>query len=190
MSVAAFETQGYRPRDEDVYVIYSEPGQMVGASRCMTIVRFSCSSSPMKRCVADDARSRRRRRRCCAQRFGGGEWECAHILDRARRCAGPLFRSRRPDQNGCAGRAAASRWSATRRSACRLLAGQGSALAMTAAYVLAGELARAAGRHEEAFGATRRSCGAYRLQAKGRRAFLRRLCAEDPVWTCSCAIRW
>jgi 2-polyprenyl-6-methoxyphenol hydroxylase-like FAD-dependent oxidoreductase len=31
------------------------------------------------------------------------------------------------------------------------MAGQGSALAMTAAYVLAGELAKAAGRHEEAF---------------------------------------
>lgn len=27
--VAAFETHGYRPRDEDVYVIYSEPRQMV-----------------------------------------------------------------------------------------------------------------------------------------------------------------
>jgi 2-polyprenyl-6-methoxyphenol hydroxylase-like FAD-dependent oxidoreductase len=32
-----------------------------------------------------------------------------------------------------------------------LAAGQGSALAMTAAYVLAGELAKAGGRHEEAF---------------------------------------
>src|ERR1700752_69355 len=33
-----------------------------------------------------------------------------------------------------------------------LMAGQGSALAMTAAYALAGELAKAAGQHEEAFG--------------------------------------
>ena len=33
-----------------------------------------------------------------------------------------------------------------------LMAGQGSALAMTAAYVLAGELAKSGGRHEEAFG--------------------------------------
>jgi len=32
-----------------------------------------------------------------------------------------------------------------------LTAGQGSALAMTSAYVLAGELAKADGRHEEAF---------------------------------------
>ena len=31
------------------------------------------------------------------------------------------------------------------------MAGQGSSLAMTAAYVLAGELAKAEGRHEEAF---------------------------------------
>ena len=32
-----------------------------------------------------------------------------------------------------------------------LMAGQGAALAMTAAYVLAGELANACGRHENAF---------------------------------------
>ena len=32
-----------------------------------------------------------------------------------------------------------------------LMAGQGSALAMTAAFVLAGELAKAGGRHDEAF---------------------------------------
>src|SRR5689334_13498042 len=32
-----------------------------------------------------------------------------------------------------------------------LMAGQGSALAMISAYVLAGELANASGRHEEAF---------------------------------------
>src|SRR5437762_1321558 len=28
--VAAFEVRGYRPRDEGVYVIYSEPGRMLG----------------------------------------------------------------------------------------------------------------------------------------------------------------
>jgi 2-polyprenyl-6-methoxyphenol hydroxylase-like FAD-dependent oxidoreductase len=28
--VAAFEVRGYSPRDEDVYVIYSEPGRMIG----------------------------------------------------------------------------------------------------------------------------------------------------------------
>ena len=33
-----------------------------------------------------------------------------------------------------------------------LVAGQGSALAMTGAYILAGELAKAAGRHDKAFG--------------------------------------
>jgi hypothetical protein len=31
------------------------------------------------------------------------------------------------------------------------MAGQGSALAITAAYVMAGELIKASGRHEEAF---------------------------------------
>ena len=28
--VAAFETIGYQPRDEDVYVMFSDPGRMVG----------------------------------------------------------------------------------------------------------------------------------------------------------------
>jgi CBS-domain-containing membrane protein len=29
-TVAAFESQGYRPRDEGIYIIYNEPGCMVG----------------------------------------------------------------------------------------------------------------------------------------------------------------
>ena len=28
-TTAAFEVQGYRPRDENVYMIYSEPGRML-----------------------------------------------------------------------------------------------------------------------------------------------------------------
>jgi 2-polyprenyl-6-methoxyphenol hydroxylase-like FAD-dependent oxidoreductase len=28
--VAAFEVHGYRPRDEDVYVMYGQPGRMLG----------------------------------------------------------------------------------------------------------------------------------------------------------------
>ena len=28
--VAAFEVRGYRPRDEDVYVMYGQPGRMLG----------------------------------------------------------------------------------------------------------------------------------------------------------------
>ena len=28
--VAAFEVSGYRPRDEDVYLMYGQPGRMVG----------------------------------------------------------------------------------------------------------------------------------------------------------------
>ena len=31
--VAAFEADGYRPRDEDVYVMYGEPGRMLGRVR-------------------------------------------------------------------------------------------------------------------------------------------------------------
>jgi hypothetical protein len=29
-AVAAFETYGYRPQDEDIYLMYGEPGRMLG----------------------------------------------------------------------------------------------------------------------------------------------------------------
>ena len=61
-----------------------------------------------------------------------------------------------------------------------LMAGQGSALAMTAAYVLAGELANSNGRHEEAFGKYEALLREYiGAKQQGAELFCLRLCAKD-----------
>jgi len=82
--------------------------------------------------------------------YGPGEWESRAVLDHLERTQELYFDRVSQIRMG--------RWSNNRvalvgdAAFCpSLIAGQGSALAMTAAYVLAGELARAGGRREEAF---------------------------------------
>ena len=63
------------------------------------------------------------------------------------------------------------------------MAGQGSALSIAAAYVLAGELAKAGGRHDEAFANYEALLRAFiATKQKGAERFLRRLCAKNPAW--------
>jgi 2-polyprenyl-6-methoxyphenol hydroxylase-like FAD-dependent oxidoreductase len=85
------------------------------------------------------------------QRFANGGWECPQILD-ALEAARDLYFDRVSQieiHNGWAnGRVTLVGDAAFCVS---LLGGQGSALAMTAAYILAGELHRAEGRHQDAF---------------------------------------
>src|SRR5262249_27047648 len=83
-------------------------------------------------------------------RFGDNAWECREILD-ALDGIDDLYFDR-------VSQIRMPKWSQGRMvlaadaAHCVLLvAGQGAALAMTGAYVLAGELARARGRHAEAF---------------------------------------
>jgi 2-polyprenyl-6-methoxyphenol hydroxylase-like FAD-dependent oxidoreductase len=82
--------------------------------------------------------------------YADDKWECRHILDELKRTQELYFdrvsQIRMPSWSQ--GRVALVGDAAFCVS---LLAGQGSALAMTAAYVLAGELAKASGRHEMAF---------------------------------------
>ena len=83
-------------------------------------------------------------------RYGNDRWECPAILEALDGC-GELYFDRVSQirmPNWSRGRIALVGDAAFCVS---LLAGQGSALAMTSAYVLAGELAGADGRHEEAF---------------------------------------
>ncbi|HTZ66229.1 MAG TPA: FAD-binding domain [Roseiarcus sp.] len=147
--VAAFETQGYRPRDEDVYLIYSEPRQMVARfalhdDRTLFLFVFTHEqSSPLM----DDLEAQKAVLR---QRYGGGGWECRQILARLDRAPDlyfdPVAQIKMPSWSR--GRVALVGDAAFCVS---LMAGQGSALAMTAAYALAGELAKAGGQHEDAF---------------------------------------
>ncbi len=84
------------------------------------------------------------------EKYGDGKWECPRILDELDRTHELYF-----DRVSLI---KMERWSRGRVAlvgdaafCVSLVAGQGSALAMISAYVLAGELANAGGRHEQAF---------------------------------------
>ncbi len=148
--VAAFEVRGYRPRDEDVYVIYSQPGRMLGRfalheDRTLFLFVFASDVNPPKAMngLSDQKKMLR-------ERFATDKWESPRILDELDRAPDLYFNrvSQIKMKNWSKGRVALIGDAAFCAS---LMAGQGSALAMTAAYVLAGELANAPGRHEAAF---------------------------------------
>jgi 2-polyprenyl-6-methoxyphenol hydroxylase-like FAD-dependent oxidoreductase len=141
-AVAAFEVEGYRPRDEDVYVTYSEPGREV--------MRFAMTGdrTMFLIVVTEDDPRRVVDRGYFLERCAGMGWECPAILDAM--ADREIYFDR-------VSQIRMDRWSTGRVAlvgdaayAPSLLAGQGSALAMVGAYVLAGELARAA-RPEDAF---------------------------------------
>lgn len=148
--VAAFEVAGYRPRDENVYVIYSQPGRMLGRvalrdERTLFLFVFAANAEDLS--LAADLHAQKTMLR---EKFGSMHWECAKILD-ALDDAQELYFDRVSQikmPSWSCGRVALVGDAAFCAS---LMAGQGSALAMTAAYVLAGELAKAGGRPREAF---------------------------------------
>ncbi|MGH6716276.1 MAG: FAD-dependent monooxygenase, partial [Bradyrhizobium sp.] len=146
--VAALEVRGYRPRDPDVYVIYNRPGRMVGRftlrdDRTLFLFVFASANMPLpttldlQKAMLRDA-------------YGQAKWECPHILDAVDRAEELYFDrvSQIMMQGWSRGRIALIGDAAFCVS---LLAGQGSALAMVSAYVLAGELADARGGHQMAF---------------------------------------
>ena len=146
--VAAFEATGYRPRTEDVYVMYNEPGRMVGR------VSLRDDKTLFLFIFAEDADTPLRdlpaQKRLVRTKFGNSGWECRRILD-ALDGAPELYFDRVSQirmEHWSRGRVALVGDAAYCVS---LLAGQGSALAMTGAYILAGELAKARGKHDIAF---------------------------------------
>jgi 2-polyprenyl-6-methoxyphenol hydroxylase-like FAD-dependent oxidoreductase len=148
-AVAAFEVQGYRPRDEDVYLIYGQPGRMLGrftlhGDRTLFLLVFSTGGAALP-AMLDQQKAMLR------EIYRDGKWECPCVLDELDRADELYFDSvsQIRMQGWSRGRIALLGDAAFCVS---LLAGQGSALAMISAYVLAGELANAGGRHEQAFG--------------------------------------
>lgn len=147
--VAAFEVGGYLPRDEDVYVIYGEPGRMLGRFALhddRTLFLFVFAADVETPTILDLTAQKAMLR----DTYGEGKWECSRILAELDRTQNLYF-----DR---VSQIKLDRWSLGRTAlvgdaafCVSLMAGQGSALAMTAAYILAGELAKAGGRHEEAF---------------------------------------
>lgn len=148
--VAAFETQGYRPRDENVFVIHNEPGLMLARFALKddrTLFLFVLAVQPGE---AEDAEGTPEQKALLAARCSSMRWEAARILS-ALRATTNLYFDR-------VSQVRLERWSKGRialvgdAAFCpSLLAGQGSALAMAAAYVLAGELAREGANHVQSF---------------------------------------
>ena len=146
--VAAFEVEGYRPRDEDVYLMYGQPGRMLGRftlhrDRTLFLFVFATGTEVLPSALEDQKALLRRK-------YIDGKWECSRILD-ALSSAQEIYFDR-------VSQIRMPRWSRDRIAlvgdaafCVSLLAGQGSALAMISAYVLAGELVKAGGQHEEAF---------------------------------------
>lgn len=149
--VAEFEVEGYRPRDELVYLLHTELHQQVGrfamrGDRTMFLFTFADDNARTGDTQAQKAILRKR--------FANSGWECPQILQ-ALDATSELYFDRvsqiRMD-------ARPGLWTQGRvtllgdaASCVSLLAGQGSALAMVAAYILAGELHRSNGDYAQAF---------------------------------------
>lgn len=149
---AAFSVEGYRPRDELAYVMYTEIGQQVARfamhdDRTMFLFTFADESPG----GADDVETQKALLR---RRFRNSGWECPQILAALDDAKDFYFdRVSQIQMDPVPGLWSRGRVSLIGDAAfcVSLLAGQGSALAMVAAYILAGELHRAGGNHEQAF---------------------------------------
>jgi 2-polyprenyl-6-methoxyphenol hydroxylase-like FAD-dependent oxidoreductase len=149
-AVAAFEVSGYGPRDDNVYVMFNEPNRMAARlalrnDRTLFLFVFATDKStpiPTSDVWAQKAMLR--------ERFGDSKWEYSRILRELDRVHNLYF--------DCVSQIRMDSWSRGRTAlvgdaafCVSLMAGQGAALAMAAAYVLAGELAKANGKHTAAF---------------------------------------
>ena len=152
--VAGFQVSGYRPRDELVYLMFTELGQQVmrfSMRDDRTMFLFTFVDGEPGGTFASDLPAQKALLR---SRFGKSGWECPQILDRLDH-AGDLYFDRVSQihmdaQPGLWTRGRVS-LIGDAASCVSLLAGQGSALAMVAAYILAGELHRANGDYAQAF---------------------------------------
>jgi 2-polyprenyl-6-methoxyphenol hydroxylase-like FAD-dependent oxidoreductase len=148
--VAAFEVDGYRPRDEHVYVSYAAPGKQVARFALRDDKTMFLLISATQASVSATLQDVQEQKALLHAHFAHAGWECKNILAALDRLQDfyfePVRQIRMP------------RWSQSRVAlvgdaafAPSPLAGQGAALAMVAAYVLAGELARKPNDHVRAF---------------------------------------
>lgn len=147
--VAAFEAKGYPVREENVFVMYSRVGFQL--SRCamkedktLFLFIYADPGNPEAPQGIDA------HKKILRERFAHRGWECDAVLDAMDR-ADELYFDR-------VSQIWMPEWSKGRvalvgdAAACvSLLAGQGTALAMGAAYTLAGELHRSGGDYRKAF---------------------------------------
>jgi 2-polyprenyl-6-methoxyphenol hydroxylase-like FAD-dependent oxidoreductase len=148
--VATFMIDGYRPRDEGLYVLHGVPGRQCARlslrndrTAFLLVFRADLMQSPEPASTAET-------RALLRTIYGGMGWECPQILDAMWDVSDIYFdhvsQIRMPvwskGRTILIGDAAAS---------VSLLAGEGTGLALAEAYVLAGELERAKGDHVQAF---------------------------------------
>jgi 2-polyprenyl-6-methoxyphenol hydroxylase-like FAD-dependent oxidoreductase len=151
--VAAFEASGYHPRDDLVYVMHTEVGQQVGrfALRGDRTLFFFIFADPSPT-IPDGFGAQKQ---LLGQRFAASGWECPQILGALDSTKDLYFdrvsQIRMDSKDGFS-------WTRGRVTlvgdaawCVSLLAGQGSAIAMAGAYILAGELHRSAGDYKTAF---------------------------------------
>ena len=150
--VAAFIADGYKPRDELAYIMFTQVGQQVGRftlrdDRSMFHFTFADESLDIPPKLADQKEVLRKR-------FGNSGWECPQILAALDRSSDLYFdRVSQIRMKGPGGLWSRNRVTLVGDAAfcVSLLAGQGCALAMIASYVLAGELKRCGGDYAQAF---------------------------------------
>jgi len=152
-NVAAFEAEGYQPRDESVYVMYTEVGQQVvrfAMRDNRTLFLFTFAGPAINAAAMNVAAQKELLRK----RFGKSGWECDAILKALDRnddlYVDRVSQIRMDPQLGLWTRGRVS-LIGDAASCVSLLAGEGSGLAIAAAYILAGELHRARGDYALAF---------------------------------------
>jgi 2-polyprenyl-6-methoxyphenol hydroxylase-like FAD-dependent oxidoreductase len=148
--VAAFEADGYQPRDELVYLAYSVPGKMVARFAMRgekTLFLFVFTTDHMS---GPEPQNLPEVKTTLCQVFGHAGWECPEILRKLGGASEVYF-----DR---VSQIVMDHWSKGRvgligdaAAAVSLLAGEGAGLAMVQAYVLAGELSSMGADHREAF---------------------------------------
>jgi 2-polyprenyl-6-methoxyphenol hydroxylase-like FAD-dependent oxidoreductase len=148
--VAAFEAEGYRPRDELVYVAFTQPGRMVARFAMRNDRTLFLLVHSVEHQNGPDPDDLGEAKTLLRQVFGASGWECPAILAELDRADEVYFD--RVSQIAMDG------WSAGRvaligDAACcvSLLGGEGTGLAMLEAYVLASQLSSAGADYRHAF---------------------------------------
>jgi 2-polyprenyl-6-methoxyphenol hydroxylase-like FAD-dependent oxidoreductase len=153
--VAAFKLPGYPRRDELTYVSHTVAKRYVARIALRdneTLVLLVCRSELIAGEATKEEATKEQQKAALRRAFGGMAWEVPEILDRMDGVDELYFDRASQVHLPC--------WSSDRvaligdAAACpSLLAGEGTGLAMIEAYVLAGELGKAKGDYERAFGA-------------------------------------
>jgi len=150
--IAAVQVEGYSPRDQDIYLLFTEIGQQVGRftmrdNRTLFLFTFADDHPEIPDSIENQKQD-------LHKRFGNSGWECPHILHSIDGSRDFYFdrvsQIRMPQNEGLWTRGRVS-LVGDAASCVSLLAGQGTALAMIAAYILAGELYRSRGDYAQAF---------------------------------------